>query len=241
MNWLINNYETIPPLLLNHLRLSALPIVVGFVLSIPLGWLAWRFKLTRGILLTLASLIYTIPSLALITALPPLFGFPFLSEIPVTIALTLYAVAIMARSSADAFGSVDAGVRQSATAVGYSGWQRFWTVEFPLAGPVLLAGLRVVAVSTIALVTVGAIVGVKSLGILFTDGSQRQIPFEVLTGLVLTMVLALVIDRLLVLLGRWLMPWSRADRRPRIVVGPAAGVRADGGLGGVGMVDGGSS
>ena len=155
MNWLVNNYEQILPLLLNHLRLSLLPIVIGFVLAIPLGWLAWRFRLTRGLLLTLASLLYTIPSIALFAVLPPLLGLPYLSETNVTIALTIYAVALMSRSAADAFGSVDADVRQSATAMGYSAWQRFWVVELPLAGPVLLAGLRVVVVSTIALVTVG--------------------------------------------------------------------------------------
>jgi osmoprotectant transport system permease protein len=208
VNWLINNYESILPLLLNHLKLSIVPIVVGFVLAIPLGWLAWRFRLTRGVLLTVAGLLYTIPSLALITSLPPLLGLPYISESPVIIALTIYALAIMARSSADAFGSVDTGVRQSATAVGYSPWQRFWQVELPLAGPVLLAGLRVVAVSTIALVTVGAIVGVKSLGYFFTDGFQRHIVFEVLTGLVLTMLVALIIDGLLVLAGRLLLPWA---------------------------------
>lgn len=220
MNWLVNNYESILPLLLNHLKLSIVPIAIGFVLSIPLGWLAWRFRLTRGILLTAAGLLYTIPSLALITILPPLLGLPYISESPVVIALTIYAVAIMARSAADAFGSVDAGVRQSATAVGYSGWQRFWQVELPLAGPVLLAGLRVVAVSTVALVTVGALVGVRSLGYFFTDGYQRHILLEVLTGLVLTMVLALVIDGLLVLAGRLLMPWARSprgDAMPRAV------------------------
>ncbi|HEV7740809.1 MAG TPA: ABC transporter permease [Pseudolysinimonas sp.] len=213
MNWLVNNYESIVPLLLNHLKLSIIPIVVGFVLAIPLGWLAWRFRMTRGILLTIAALLYTIPSLALITSLPPLLGLPYISESPVIIALTIYAVAIMARSASDAFGSVDPGVRQSATAVGYSAWQRFWQVELPLAGPVLLAGLRVVAVSTIALVTVGAIVGVKSLGYYFTDGYQRHIVFEVLTGLVLTMVVALIIDGLLVLLGRVALPWARTDGR----------------------------
>jgi osmoprotectant transport system permease protein len=110
---------------------------------------------------------------------------------------------------------VDEGVRQSATAVGYSAWQRFWQVELPLAGPVLLAGLRVVAVSTIALVTVGAIVGVKSLGYYFTDGYQRHIVFEVLTGLVLTMVVALLIDGLLILLGRLALPWARTMPRRR--------------------------
>lgn len=215
MNWLVNNYESILPLLLNHLRLSLLPIVVGFVLAIPLGWLAWRFRLTRGLLLTLASLLYTIPSIALFAVLPPLLGLPYLSETNVTIALTIYAVALMSRSATDAFGSVDADVRQSATAMGYSSWQRFWVVELPLAGPVLLAGLRVVVVSTIALVTVGALVGVKSLGFFFTDGSQRQIPFEVLTGLVLTMVLALVLDAVLILTGRVVLPWTRNDRGAR--------------------------
>lgn len=211
MNWLVNNYESILPLMLDHLRLSVIPIVIGFVLSIPLGWLAWRFKMTRGILLTVAGLLYTIPSLALFTILPPLLGLPYLSESPVVIALTIYAVAIMARSASDAFGSVDDDVRQSATAMGYSAWQRFWQVDLPLAGPVLLAGLRVVAVSTIALVTVGAIVGVKSLGFLFTDGFQRQLVFEVLTGLVLTMALALLIDALLVLAGRLVLPWARTS------------------------------
>ncbi|MBX3195093.1 MAG: ABC transporter permease [Microbacteriaceae bacterium] len=215
MNWLANNYESILPLVLNHLKLSVIPIAIGFVASIPLGWLAWRFRLTRGILLTLAGLLYTIPSLALFTALPSLLGLPYISEAPVLIGLTIYAIAIMARSASDAFGSVDAGVRQSATAVGYSGWQRFWQVELPLAGPVLLAGLRVVAVSTIALVTVGAIVGAKSLGYYFTDGYQRHLVFEVLTGLVLTMALALLVDALLVLLGRVAMPWARGQRARR--------------------------
>lgn len=223
MNWLVNNYESILPLLLNHLKLSVIPIVIGFLLSIPLGWLAWRFRLTRGLLLTVAGLLYTIPSLALFTALPSLLGLPYISESPVVIGLTIYAIAIMARSSADAFGSVDAGVRQSATAVGYSAWQRFWQVELPLAGPVLLAGLRVVAVSTIALVTVGAIVGVKSLGYYFTDGYQRHILFEVLTGLVLTMVLALVIDAILVLAGRLALPWTRTMPRVRRRVIAAVG------------------
>lgn len=215
MNWLVNNYESIAPLLLNHLKLSIIPIVVGFVLAIPLGWLAWRFKATRGLLLTLAGLLYTIPSLALFAVLPPLLGLPYLSETNVIIALTIYAVALMSRSAADAFGSVDSDVRQSATAMGYSGWQRFWIVELPLAGPVLLAGLRVVVVSTIALVTVGVLVGVKSLGFFFTDGSQRHIPLEVLTGLVLTMAVALLLDGLLVLLGRLVLPWTRKSGRAR--------------------------
>ncbi|MEH6781025.1 MAG: ABC transporter permease, partial [Rhodoglobus sp.] len=124
MTWIINNLDLIWGLTLEHIRLSIPPIVLGFLISIPLGWVAYRFKLTRGILLTLAGLLYTIPSLAMFVLLPPLIGIPFLSELNITIALTLYAVAIMARSVADALGSVDPAIRQSATAVGFGGWRR---------------------------------------------------------------------------------------------------------------------
>jgi osmoprotectant transport system permease protein len=213
VNWLVNNWQLVLELAVQHIRLSIPPILIGFLISIPLGWLAYRFKLTRGLLLTVAGLLYTIPSLALFVILPPLLGISFLSETNLTIALTIYAVAIMSRSVSDALGSVDPAIRQSATAVGYGGWRRFWAVEFPLAGPVILAGLRVAAVSTISLVTVGILIGVDSLGYLFTNGSQRRIVIEILSGVVGVMVIALLVDFLLVRLGRVLMPW--APRRTR--------------------------
>ena len=212
MNWIIDNLDLIWSLTLEHIRLSIPPIVLGFLISIPLGWFAYRFALTRGILLTVAGLLYTIPSLALFVILPPLLGISFLSELNITIALTLYAVAIMARSVADALASVDPATRQSATAVGFGGWRRFWTVDFPLAGPVVLAGLRVAAVSTVSLVTVGILIGVTSLGYLFTNGFERRIIEEIFAGVVMTVVVALLIDRGLVLLGRLLMPWATVKK-----------------------------
>ncbi|MGV8857380.1 ABC transporter permease [Rhodoglobus sp.] len=212
MNWIINNLDLIWSLTLEHVRLSIPPIVLGFLISIPLGWVAYRFKLTRGILLTVAGLLYTIPSLAMFVILPPILGISFLSELNITIALTLYAVAIMARSVADALASVDPAIRQSATAVGFGGWRRFWTVDFPLAGPVVLAGLRVAAVSTVSLVTVGILIGVESLGYLFTNGFQRRIVEEIFAGVVMTVIVALLIDRGLVLLGRFLMPWTTVKK-----------------------------
>lgn len=213
MTWVLNNLGLILELTLEHMRLSILPIVLGFVIAIPLGWLAYRYRLTRGLILTLVGLLYTIPSLALFVILPPLLGISFLSEANVIIALTIYAVAIMARSVADALASVDPDVHQAATAVGYSSWRRFWGVDVPLAGPVLLAGLRVVAVSTVSLLTVGIIIGVQSLGYLFTNGYERRILASVLTGVVMTVIVALLFDRVLVLLGRLLMPWTRTGGR----------------------------
>src|SRR5690606_16052456 len=138
----------------------------------------------RGPVLAAVGLLYTIPSLALFVLVPPLVGISFLSELNVVIAMTIYAVALMTRFVSDALDAVDPAVRASTTALGYSAWGRFWAVELPLAGPVLLAGLRVVAVSTVSLVTVGVLVGIRSLGTLFMDGLQRGIPAEIVTGIV---------------------------------------------------------
>lgn len=208
MTWVVDNLDLIGRLTLEHLRQSALPIVLGLLLSIPLGWLAFRFRPTRGLMLTVVGLLYTIPSLALFALLPPLLGISFLSELNLIIALTIYAVAIMTRFVADALASVEPQVRRSADAVGYGTWRRFWQVDLPLAGPVVLAGLRVTAVSTISLCTVGILIGIDNLGYLFTNGYQRQIVAEILAGVVAVVVVALAVDRLLVALGRVLMPWA---------------------------------
>ncbi|AJM77836.1 ABC transporter permease [Rathayibacter toxicus] len=211
MNWVLYNVEVIVGNLLAHLVLSVPPVVLSFAVSLPLGWCANRYRWSRGALLTGLGMLYAIPSLALFILLPVVLGIPLRSTINVVIGLTLYGVALMVRTTSDALGAVPEDVRQSATAMGYSSWARFWQVELPLAGPVLLSGLRVVAVSTVSLVTVGAVLGIHSLGVLFTDGFQRGISSEVITGMVLTIAVALVLDGLLVVVGRILMPWARLD------------------------------
>ncbi|MFY9712149.1 MAG: ABC transporter permease subunit [Microbacterium sp.] len=213
MNWVVDNLGLILELTAVHLQQSVIPIVLGFVLSLPLGWLAWRHQLVRGPVIVLTGLLYTIPSLALLILLPAVLGYSATSPANLVVALTVYAVAIMVRSVADGLDSVDDAVRQSATAVGYAPFRRFWAVEFPLAGPVILAGLRVTAVSTISLATVGILIGVTNLGYLFTNGLQRRIIAEVLAGVVAVVVIALLIDLLLLLAGRALMPWTRATDR----------------------------
>lgn len=209
MTWVSQNVGLIASLSVDHVRLSLIPIVLGFVIAVPLGWFAHRFSWSRAAVLAVVGVLYTIPSLALFMVLPPLLGISILSEINVIIALTVYAVAIMVRQAADAFASIEPATLRAATAVGFAEWGRFFHVELPLAGPVLLAGVRVVAVSTVSLVTVGVLVGVPSLGFFFTDGFQRRIVAEIVTGVVMTFAVAMIIDGLLVLLGRMIMPWSR--------------------------------
>lgn len=209
MDWVLDNGDLILSLTLDHLRLSIIPIVIGVLIAIPLGWLAHRFAWSQSLLLGAVGVLYTIPSLALFMLIPPLVGISVLSEANVIIALSVYAVAIMVRTASDAFASIEPAALRAATAVGYAEWGRFFSVELPLAGPVLLAGVRVVAVSTVSMVTLGVLVGVQSLGYFFTDGFQRRIIAEVATGVVMTVVIALLLDTLLVVLGRIVMPWNR--------------------------------
>nr|WP_228507825.1 ABC transporter permease subunit [Herbiconiux sp. VKM Ac-1786] len=196
-----------------HIGLSVPPILIGFLVSIPIGWLANRYRPSRGVILVVLGLLYTVPSIPLFIFMPIFLGTPLLSPVNVVVALTIYAVALMVRTAADGLASVDDDTLLAASAMGYSGWQRFWRVELPLSGPVLLSGLRVVSASTVSLATLGVIIGVQSLGYLFTNGFQRNIPAEVVTGIVATLVIAVVFDLLLVLIGRLLLPWSTPDRR----------------------------
>lgn len=210
MNWVLDNLDLIGELALVHLRQSLLALIIGFVISVPLGWVAWRYRLVRSGVITITGLLYTIPSLALLILIPSVTGwYSFVSETNLIVALTIYAVAILVRSVADGLDSVDQGVRQASTAIGYGSARRFWAVDFPLAGPVILAGLRVAAASTISLATVGILVGITNLGYLFTNGLQRRIIPEVLSGVLAVVILALIVDLLLVLLGRVLLPWTR--------------------------------
>ena len=175
----------------------------------PLGWLANRNTVLRSTLLNVSGLLYTVPSLALFVLLPPLLGTGILNPANVIVALTIYTVALLVRTVADGLAAVPSAVVNSATAMGYTSLRRFISVELPMAVPVILAGLRVAAVSAISLVTVGAVIGFGGLGKMFTDAFQRDIPAETIAGIVLVLLLALAVDGLIVLIGRALTPWTR--------------------------------
>lgn len=213
MAWLCNNLGLVLELTVEHIRLSAIPILIGFAAAIPLGWVASRVRWIRGPLLGAFGILFTIPSLALFVLLPPILGTRILDDVNVIVALSVYAVALMLRGTVDAFDNVSPDVLQSATAMGYSSTGRFWRVLFPLAGPVLLANLRVVSVSTVSLLPVAQLIGKGGLGYLFTNGYQRDNSAEIIAGIVFVLLVALLFDLVLVLLGRMLMPWARGGNR----------------------------
>lgn len=208
-DWIITNFSRIWDLTLSHITLSIAPIVLSLLIALPIGWLAHRKKALREVLVTVTSALYVIPSLALFIIMPLIMGTSILSPLNVIAAMTLYGLALQVRSTTDAFDTVPAPVASAATAMGYSPLARVLEVELPLAGHGILSGLRVVSASTISLVSVGALIGVQSLGTLFTEGFQRSFPTQIMAGLLGCIILALVFDVVLVLIGKLLMPWSR--------------------------------
>ena len=208
MSWVLANLPTIAGHLLAHLLQAVPAIIASFVLAIPIARLARTARPLRVVLVTGSSLLYAVPSLALFVILPIILATGIRDPLNVIVALTLYGLALLVPATADALDAVDARVLDAATAMGMGRLRCFLTVELPLAGPAILTGLRVVTVSTISLTTVGAVLGVRSLGWLFTDGFQRGVTAEILTGLVSTAALALILDGLVLTLGRLCLPWT---------------------------------
>lgn len=196
--------------LLEHLYLSLVPIIIGLLIAIPLGMVAAHSRWANTPLLTLSSIAYAIPSLALFIAMPAIIGTQILSPLNVIVALTLYTVALLFRSVKDGLESVPEPVKMAATALGMQRPRQLLTVELPVAIPVIAAGLRVVTVSNISMVSVGALIGVGGLGDLFTYGFQLQSLLYIITGIVLSVLLALLADVVIVLLQRASTPWTRA-------------------------------
>ena len=211
MTWLSSNWGLIGSLTLAHLWIALPAIALSVLISVPIArWAA--FSRRGGWVLSALSALYAVPSLPLLIVIPVIVGVALRSPANMVIVLTLYGVAVLVRQAAEGFRAIPRATLQAANACGYPLFRRFAEVELPLATPVIVAGTRVVATSTVSLVTVGAFIGVRSLGTLFTDGFQRGLIAEVVAGLVATVLLALVIDALIQGIGWTLTPWTRRGR-----------------------------
>jgi osmoprotectant transport system permease protein len=207
--WLQRNAGDIAALLGEHAVLAIVPVIAAVLVSIPLGYLVYKTGKAANPILAVFGVIYSIPSLALFVALPVVLGTSILSPLNVAVALAIYSVALLVRSVVDGLRSVPTAVKQSATAVGFGWFRRLARVELPLAMPVIFAGLRVVTVSNIALVSVAAVVGGGALGKLFDRGLGSRFYTPLIAGLILSVLLALVADALILALQRGTLPWAR--------------------------------
>lgn len=212
MTWLGDHFAHVLSLVGQHAYLAGLPLVLGLLIALPLGWLARRYRILYPPLIIGTGLLYTIPSLALFIMLPLVLGNGVLNPTNVILAMTIYTVALLVRTVADGLGAVPDDVNQSATAMGYRRVRRFTSVELPLAVPVISAGLRVAAVSNVSIVSVAALIGVEQLGSLFTDGFNRDFVDPIIVGVVACVLLALLFDVAILGVTRLVTPWQRAER-----------------------------
>ncbi len=203
-------------LFFEHVWLSAIPVLLGLAIALPIGYLARRYAWSYPPLVGLSGLLYTIPSIALFVLAPGILGTRILDPVNVLLPLTVYTVALLVRVVADGLASVPDDVLQSASAMGFGRFARLWRVELPIAVPVISAGLRVAAVSNVGAVTVATAIGTAQLGQLFNTGLQmssyRAYYAPIVLGIVLCVVLALIYDLLIVAGTRMLTPWRRAVR-----------------------------
>lgn len=201
-------------LLWSHAWLSVVPVLIGLLLALPMGWIAWRHAWSYPPIISLSGLLYTIPSIAMFVMVPPLLHLDPLTPLQVPIALTVYSFALLVRVVADGLASVHEDVLQAATAIGFTGGSRFFKVELPIAVPVITAGLRVALVSNVSIVAVAGTIGMSNLGSLFQIGYQESTtgPYypPIVLGLLLCLALALALDAAVILLGRVLTPWRQA-------------------------------
>ena len=194
-----------------HVVLTVETIVIGLVIAFPLAILAHRYRVLAAPVLATTGALYTIPSLALFAFLTPYTG---LSQRTVLIGLVMYALLILVRNILAGLEGVPPDVREAAEGMGYGRSRMLWRIELPVALPAVMAGVRVATVSTVALVTVGVIVGYGGLGGLMLRGFQNNFyRAEIVTASVLTIALGLAFDVLLALATRAVTPWSRTASR----------------------------
>jgi osmoprotectant transport system permease protein len=224
VHYLVSHLPAAWMLTVIHLRLSLLPVLAGLAIALPLGVLVWRRQVLRRLTTLTASVVFTIPSLALFVVLPLIIPTRILDEANVIVALTLYTTALLVRGVFEALDAVPSHVRDAASALGYRPIMRLLKVELPLSIPVLIAELRVVVVTNISMVSVGAVIGIGGLGTWFTEGYQANKSDQIIAGIIAILILAFIIDVLILLAGWLATPWARAMRPGRrLLTAPVVG------------------
>ncbi|MCT2590016.1 ABC transporter permease [Streptomyces sp. N2-109] len=193
---------------LQHVGIAFSSVLLGLIAAFPLALAARRWG--AGPVLTLTTVLYTVPSLAMFALLLPLFG---ISASVVVTGLVLYSLTVLVRNILAGFASVPEEAREAARGMGYGPRQLLLGVELPLMVPALMAGVRIATVSAISLTTVGAIVGYGGLGNLIYSGMEGFFKAEVLTASAVCVLLAVLADVLLLGLQRLLTPWARHRTR----------------------------
>lgn len=206
--WIADHVGAIAGRLGQHIELTVIALAVGYAISLALAIVSVWVRPVRPLIMGVAGVVFTIPSLALFSALVPFIG---LSLLTVEVPLVLYTLVIYVRNIVAGLNSVPPDVIEAADGMGYTRSGRLIRVELPLAVPLMFAGLRLASVSTIGLVTISGILGDSFGGLGFFIFERPTFATEILVGAVGSIALAISVDILLGRLQRRLTPWSRLD------------------------------
>ncbi len=207
-DWVRDNWRgTLEPALVEHIKLTAIAVSIGFVIALAGAIVARRFRFVEHPFSLFGALVYTIPSIALFQLLVPITG---LTETTVEIALVGYTLLILFRNDLAGFRAVPDDVIEAARGMGLRGHEILWRVELPLAMPAIIAGLRIAVVTIVSLATIAAFVIPEGLGHPIFIALRDYFKTEIIAAGVLAVLLALVLDGGLVLAQRFLTPWTRA-------------------------------
>lgn len=210
-DWICGEYVTtragdLADATLSHITLTVASVLLGLVLAMPLALVARRYARLENVILGATTILYTIPSLAMFSILVAFTG---LTPTTTIIGLGLYSLTILVRNTLAGLRAVPADAREAAVGLGYGPTRLLFRIELPLALPVIMAGLRVATVSTVALVTIGSIVGSGGLGNLLAEGIRTTFNAQVLASSVLCVLLAIAFDLFIVASQRAMTPWTR--------------------------------
>src|SRR2546425_7411784 len=209
-SWISGHADIIAAALLQHIQLTLIAVVVGLLIAVPLGLLAWRSRVFRGPIFSVTGILYTIPSLALFSLLLPFTGLTLWTA---EIGLVGYTLLILIRNIVVGLNAVPDEVREAARGMGFRPLPQLWQIDIPLALPAIMAGIRIATVTTIGLVTVTALIGEGGLGSLILDGLIRDFKSPLVVGTVLSVALAVVADVSLASAQRAITPWARGRVR----------------------------
>ena len=205
-NYLFNHFDVVWERTVEHLVLSGTSLGIALLISLPLGLLLSRVRLLATPVLGLLGIVYTIPSFAFFAFL---VGFVGIGAQPAIIALTSYALVILVRNTMVGFNSVAPSVKEAARGMGMNGWQMLWRIEIPLALPIIVAGVRIASLSTIALATIGAWIGAGSLGQLLRDGLPNPSTGKLYAGVIVIAAIAIAADIIFRIVERFANPVRR--------------------------------
>jgi osmoprotectant transport system permease protein len=208
LDWVLDNLDTLAQRIGEHMLVTVIAVVAGFVISFGLALAVRRYPRLYGPILAVSGVLYAVPSIALFVLFIPITG---LSLLTAEIALVSYTLVILVRNIVTGLRGVPADVIEAARGMGYTDRQRLWRVELPIALPIIVAGVRIATVTTIGLVTIATLIGMGGLGYLIVNiGVQQRFPTATITGVAVVVLLSTIVDLGLLAVQRRLTPWAKA-------------------------------